>query len=101
MADHVNCYVITNVGSKESIMPHKIKYLFKIKNKGIVSLSLVIFLKVFFFALKVNIIQNMSIKRRLARFDQQTCIFVVLSPSIINYTCPNFRTSCEMAQLHL
>jgi hypothetical protein len=32
-----------------------------------------------FFALKVNInLQNMYIKRRLERFDQITCIFVVL-----------------------
>jgi len=40
----------------------------------------------------------MSVKRRLARFDQKTCIFIVfvcrLSPSIINYACPNFRTTC-------
>ena len=43
-----------------------------------VPVSLAIFLKLFF-ALKVNIyLQNMSIKRRLARFDQKTCIFVVL-----------------------
>jgi hypothetical protein len=38
----------------------------------------VIVLKVFAFALKVNIyLQNMSINRRLGRFDQKMCIFVV------------------------
>jgi len=67
------------------------------------SLSLVIFLKLFF-ALKVNIyLQNMTIKRRLAIFDQKLCIFVVflfflgaaLSPRIINYACLNFRTAWQ------
>ena len=79
----------------------------------------------FFFALQVNIYpQDMNIKRRLEWFDQITCIFVVvcfflwffvgflffvlyvcvcvcsLSPSIINYTCPNFRTTCALALQH-
>ena len=40
--------------------------------KGVMSLILVIDLKVVFCALKVNIyFQNMSIKRRLARFDKK------------------------------
>ena len=43
----------------------------------------------------------MSIKRQLARFEQTTCICVVfvcsMSPIIINYACPNFRTKCAMS----
>ena len=46
----------------------------------------------------------MSIKRRLARLDKKRvfrCIFVCsLSPSIINYICPNFRNKCAMALQH-
>ena len=58
--------------------------------KGIMLLSLLIVLKVFF-ALKVNI-QYMSIKQAFSLF------FVCsLSPSIINYACPNFQTTCAMA----
>ena len=37
----------------------------------------------------------------LAKHENKTCIFVVfvcsLSPSIINYACPNFRTTCAIA----
>ena len=58
--------------------------------KGIMLLSLLIVLKVFF-ALKVNI-QYMSIKQAFSLF------FVCsLSPSIISYACPNFQTTCAMA----
>jgi hypothetical protein len=56
-------------------------------------------------ALKVNTdiyLQNMSIKRRLARIDQ-TRVFSVgffcvcsLSASIINYTCPNFLAESKV-----
>ena len=44
----------------------------------------------------------MSIKRCLVRFDQKTCSFVVLCvcSSIINYACPNFRTTYAMALQH-
>ena len=43
----------------------------------------------------------MSIKCRLERFDQKNvyfcCFFVSsLSPSIINYACPSFRTTSAM-----
>jgi len=58
------------------------------------SLSLVFFLKVCFFALKVNIyLLNMSIQCAFSLF------FVCsLSPSIINYACPSFRTTFVHAQ---
>ena len=46
-------------------------------------------------------LQNTSIKRCLARFHQNVyfrCFFVCsLSPSIINYACPNLHTTCTMA----
>jgi hypothetical protein len=67
--------------------------------KGIMSLSLVksYFFKLFFFALKVNIyLQNMSIKRVFSLF------FVCnLSPSVINYVYPNFRTTCAMTLIFI
>ena len=75
--------------------------LLNLKVKGIMSLILVIFFKVF--VLKVNIyLQNMSITRRLARFDKTNVYFrgfcvCSLSPKIINFTCPNFRTTSAMA----
>ena len=53
---------------------------------------------------KINIyLQNMSIKRRLVRFDQEKRVFSLsffmysLSPIIINYACPNCRTKCAMS----
>ena len=45
----------------------------------------------------------MNIKGLLSRFDQKTYIFgeggcvCSLSPSIINYAYPNFRTTCTCA----
>ena len=46
----------------------------------------------------------MNIRRRLARFDKKTCIFVVFvcsfPPIIIDYARPNFRSTCAMALQH-
>ena len=40
----------------------------------------------------------MSIKHYLARFDQKMSIFVVfLCVQLVNYACPNFRTTGVMA----
>ena len=45
-------------------------------------------------------LQDMNIKRRLARFEQNVyfrCFScAALSPIIINYACPNFRTTCAL-----
>ena len=64
---------------------------------GIMSLSLVFFFK-FFFALKVDVyLQSMNINVYFRCF-----IFVCsLSPSIINYAYPNFRTTCAMALMFI
>ena len=49
----------------------------------------------------------MGIKLFVVRFHQKTCIFVVisifvcsLSQSIIDYACPNFQATSEMAPHH-
>ena len=42
----------------------------------------------------------MRIKRRSEKFDKKNvyfrCFVSSLSPSIINYACPNFRMTCAM-----
>ena len=63
-------------------------------------LILMIYLKLFF-ALKVTIyLQSMSIQCRLVRLDYKGVISLIfvyrLSPSIINYGWPKFRTTCAI-----
>jgi hypothetical protein len=99
----------SSINNKSFLKLTKIILLFKKMTKNHASLQLIIVgsfsttCEKCFFALKVNIyLQNMSIKGRLARFDKKNRVFSLffvysLSPSIINYACPNFRSTCAMA----
>jgi hypothetical protein len=69
--------------------------LLNLKVKGIMSLILVIFFKVF--VLKVNIyLQNMSITRRLARFDKTNVYFRGFC--VCSLSCSQLQT-CSMSSI--
>ena len=84
----INLYIL--LWHKSKPLKYRVSYL-----KDIMSLSLVIFLKFFFFR-----VESLSLP---SKHEYKTCIFVwifwvcSLFASISNYTSPNFRITCSIA----